>query len=121
MTGGFVIILLININPISLILQPRTVIRISNIRRTDDIKITNTTIGAIVTNGKLDKAMMGKVAAMAHNGYARTIRPVHTTADGDTIYAVSCGNVVTDVDVVGTIAAEVMARAIAKAVNSAVK
>lgn len=79
--------------------------------------ITNTTIGAIVTNGKLDKAMMGKVAAMAHNGYARTIRPVHTTADGDTIYAASCGNVVTDVDVVGTIAAEVMARAVTKAVE----
>lgn len=77
----------------------------------------NTTIGAIVTNGKLDKAMMGKAAAMAHNGYARTIRPVHTTADGDTIYAASCGRVVTDVDVVGTIAAEVMARAITRAVK----
>lgn len=80
---------------------------------------TNTTIGAIVTNGKLDKSMMGKVAAMAHNGFARTIRPVHTTADGDSIYAASCGNVVTDVDVVGTIAAEVMAKAVSRAVKCA--
>ncbi|MBR4754898.1 MAG: P1 family peptidase [Lachnospiraceae bacterium] len=79
---------------------------------------TNTTIGAIVTNGKLDKAMLGKAASMAHNGFARAIRPVHTTADGDTIYAISCGNVTTDVDVVGTIAAEVMARAITRAVRS---
>ncbi|MBR4754999.1 MAG: P1 family peptidase, partial [Lachnospiraceae bacterium] len=54
-----------------------------------------------------------------HNGFARAIRPVHTTADGDTIYAISCGQVVTDVDVVGTIAAEVMARAITRAARSA--
>ncbi len=79
----------------------------------------NTTIGAIVTNGHLDKSMMNKVAAMAHNGYARTINPVHTTADGDTIYAASCGDVQTDVDIVGTLAAHVMAKAVTKAAKEA--
>ena len=78
----------------------------------------NTTIGAIVTNGKFDKVQMKKIASMAHNGYARSIRPVHTTADGDTIHAVSCGEVTADVDVVGTLAAEVMARAIRNAIKS---
>ena len=41
----------------------------------------NTTIGAVLTNGAFNKAELGKIAAMAHNGYARAIRPVHTTAD----------------------------------------
>ena len=57
-----------------------------------------------------------KVAAMAHNGFARAIRPVHTTADGDSIYAMSVGNIQADLDVVGTLAATVMARAIKNAV-----
>lgn len=76
----------------------------------------NTTIGAIVTNGKFDKVQMKKIASMAHNGYARTIRPVHTSADGDSIYGVSTGNVTADPDVTGTLASMVMARAVNRAV-----
>ena len=76
----------------------------------------NTTIGAIVTNAKLDKAEMNKVASMASNGVARTIRPVNTSMDGDSIYAVSVGKVKSCADVVGTLAAHVMAKAINKAV-----
>lgn len=76
----------------------------------------NTTIGAIVTNGKFDKVQMQKIASMAHNGYARTIRPVHTSADGDSIYAASTGNVVADPDVTGTLASMVMAKAVNRAV-----
>lgn len=79
----------------------------------------NTTIGAILTNAAMDKALLNKVASMAHNGYARTIRPVHTTADGDSIYAVSTGNLPGDVNVVGTLAAYVMGKAINQAVRSA--
>ncbi len=45
----------------------------------------NTTIGCIITNADLNKAQMNKIASMAHNGYARCIRPVHTSSDGDTI------------------------------------
>ena len=76
----------------------------------------NTTIAAIVTNADLDKSEMNKVAAMASNGIARTIRPVNTSMDGDSVYAVSVGKVKSCADVVGTIAAHVLAKAINKAV-----
>ena len=56
---------------------------------------------------------------MAHNGYARSIKPVHTTADGDSIYAVSLGNLIADLDIVGTLAAQVVSEAILRAVESA--
>lgn len=56
---------------------------------------------------------------MTHNGYARTIRPVHTTADGDSIYAVSVGKETADLNVVGTIAAYIMGKAINRAVLAA--
>lgn len=78
----------------------------------------NTTIGAIITNGKFDKSQMKKIASMAQNGYARAIRPVHTTADGDSIYGLSVGEVTADLNVTGTLAALVMARAIKAAVLS---
>ena len=78
---------------------------------------TNTTIGAIVTNGKFDKAQLTRIAAQATNAYARCINPVGTLADGDTIYASSCGKQVpADVNMVGALAAEVMAQAIEDAV-----
>lgn len=76
-------------------------------------------IGAIITNAKFDKSQLCRIAAMTHNGYARSIRPVHTTADGDSIYALSVGTVEADLDVVGTIAAKVMSEAIIRAVKSA--
>ena len=79
----------------------------------------NTTLGCVVTNGKFGKTQMAKIAAMAQNGYARAIRPVHTTADGDSVYALSVGGVDADVNVVGTLAARVMARAVARAVLAA--
>ena len=56
---------------------------------------------------------------MAHDGYARAIRPVHTTADGDSIYAVSLGDLPADQDVVGALGAQVMAQAILRAVRAA--
>ena len=76
----------------------------------------NTTIGTVITNANLDKAQMNKVAAMASNGLARTIRPVNTSMDGDSIYALSTGKVKSSPDVVGTIAAYVMGKAINRAV-----
>ena len=79
----------------------------------------NTTIGAIVTNAAFDKSKVGKIAAMAHNGYARTIRPVHTANDGDSIYALSLGSVEADIDAVGTLAAYVMGKAVGRAVRAA--
>lgn len=82
-----------------------------------DLFSTNTTIGAVVTNAFFNKAEMNKIAAMAQNGLARTIRPVHTTADGDSVYALSCGEVQADINVVGTLASYVMAKAINRAVT----
>ena len=79
----------------------------------------NTTIGAIVTNAAFTKAQLCKIAGMAHNGYARSIRPVHTSADGDSIYALSVGEISADMDLVGTLAAQVMSEAILRGVTSA--
>ena len=56
---------------------------------------------------------------MAHNGFALSIRPVHTSTDGDIIYAVSIGNLKVDIDVVGTLASRVISEAIISAVNKA--
>lgn len=79
----------------------------------------NTTIGVVATNGLLSKPGAGKVASMAHNGYARTIRPVHTMFDGDTVFCLSLGNVKTDISTIGVLAAEVMSKAIVHAIKSA--
>lgn len=84
-----------------------------------DGPVTNTTIGAVITNARFDKTRLCKIAGMAHNGYARSIRPVHTSRDGDSIYAVSVGEVSADQDMVGTLAARVMSEAILRAVKSA--
>lgn len=77
----------------------------------------NTTIGIIITNARFDKTKLNKIASMSHNGYARAIHPVHTSADGDSIFAMSVGNVDADMDMVGTLASDVMATAILRAVN----
>ena len=58
---------------------------------------------------------MTKIASMARNAYARCIRPVGTMADGDTIYAASVGEVEADINMAGTLAAEVLGRAIKEA------
>ena len=79
----------------------------------------NTTLGIVVTNAKLNKTQLTKVAGMTHNGFARAIRPVHTYADGDSIYALSTGDLPGDVNVVGAMAAYAMERAIVRAVRLA--
>ena len=79
----------------------------------------NTTLGVVITNAEFRKPELCKIAGMAHDGFARSIRPVHTSADGDSIYAVSVGNVRADQDVAGALAAEVVSEAITRAVKSA--
>jgi L-aminopeptidase/D-esterase-like protein len=79
----------------------------------------NTVIGAVATNAKLSKAQAAKVAQMAHDGLARTVRPAHTMLDGDTIFALSTGAKKADVSTIGAFAAEVMAQAILRAVKMA--
>jgi L-aminopeptidase/D-esterase-like protein len=81
----------------------------------------NTTLGVVATNATLTKTQATRVAQMAHDGYARAISPVHTTVDGDLIFTLATGvrpgNV--DVGVIGALAAEVMADAIARAARQA--
>lgn len=85
-----------------------------------DNKFTgNTTLGVVITNASFNKSQLCKIAGMTHDGYARSIRPVHTTADGDSIYAVSVGDVEADQDLVGSLSAVVMSEAIKRAVYSA--
>ena len=80
----------------------------------------NTTIGAVVTNAVMTKAQATKVASMAHNGYARTIRPAHTLFDGDTIFAIGTGQVAADMNAIGILAARAVEQAVLRAVKSAV-
>lgn len=87
--------------------------------RADNLFTGNTTIGAVVTNAGFGKSQLKKIAAMAHNGLARTIRPVHTSADGDSIYALSVGSLRANLDAVGTLAAHVMGKAVNDAVRAA--
>ncbi len=79
----------------------------------------NTTLGVVITNAYFEKPALCKIAGMGHDGFARTIRPVHTSADGDSIYALSVGDVRADQDLVGTLAAEVLEKAVLRAVMSA--
>ena len=79
----------------------------------------NTTLAVVLTNGRFDKARLCKIAGMAQDGYARSISPVHTSADGDSIYAASVGELAADQDLVGALAAEVVSEAILRAVQSA--
>ncbi|MFI3175400.1 MAG: P1 family peptidase [Bacillota bacterium] len=80
----------------------------------------NTTIGVIATNVKLTKAEATKIASMAHNGLARSIRPVHTTMDGDTIFCLSTGEIVLDpvpVDLLGIMAVRAVETAVHRGVT----
>jgi len=76
----------------------------------------NTAIGIVATNAKLNKEQINKVAQMAQDGLARTIRPAHTMLDGDTIFALATGAKKADVNIVGAFGAEVFARAVMRAV-----
>jgi L-aminopeptidase/D-esterase-like protein len=81
----------------------------------------NTTLGVIATNATLTKAQARKVAQMAHDGLARTIYPIHTPADGDTIFALAGGTRAGEPDIlaIGALAADVMADAVVRAALSA--
>jgi len=77
----------------------------------------NTTIGVVATNAKLTKVQAQKIAQMAHDGYARAISPIHTPADGDTIFSLATGtwDGQASYGTIGALAAEVMADAIVRA------
>jgi L-aminopeptidase/D-esterase-like protein len=89
----------------------------------------NTTIAVVATTGSLTKVQVSKVAQMAHDGIAQTIRPAHTMFDGDTVFALALGQksqittnstiAASQVSTIGAAAAATLARAIIKAVRLA--
>ncbi|MCA1467540.1 P1 family peptidase [Bradyrhizobium sp. IC3195] len=83
----------------------------------------NTTIGAVVTNAALTKPQAKRLAMIAHTGFARAIYPVHAPTDGDVLFAAAtCETPIeplVGLTELGTIAANVVARAIARGVYSA--
>ncbi|MBP6898173.1 MAG: P1 family peptidase [Gammaproteobacteria bacterium] len=85
---------------------------------------TNTTIGVIATDAVLTKVQAQRLAAVAHDGLARAINPVHTMSDGDTLFALATGRVALEdeapgMTVLSTMAAEVAAQATVRAVLAA--
>jgi L-aminopeptidase/D-esterase-like protein len=78
----------------------------------------NTTIGVVATNAGLTKSQATKMAQMAHDGLARCINPVHTPQDGDTLFAIATGTGTggPDLTVLGTLAADVTAQAVRRAI-----
>jgi L-aminopeptidase/D-esterase-like protein len=82
-------------------------------------RTSNTLIGVVATNARLSKEEANKVAQMAQDGVARTVRPAHTMFDGDTLFALSTGRKGADVNLIGAFAAEVVAQAVVRAVQAA--
>jgi L-aminopeptidase/D-esterase-like protein len=128
--NGVMIGALVAVNAIGDVIDPKTGRKIAGLRsgsslawlkknQTRPAVKSNTVIGVIATNAKLTKAEATKVAQMAQDGLAQTIRPAHTPYDGDTIFALATGEIKTDVSMVGAFAAEVMAEAILRAVQMA--
>ena len=83
--------------------------------------LQHTTLGIVATNATMTKTQATRVAQMAHDGFARAISPAHTSADGDLIFALATEERTApdDIDTIGTLAAEVMAEAILRAVRAA--
>jgi len=75
----------------------------------------NTTLAVVATNARLDKTRCLLVAQGAHDGYARSIEPAHTTLDGDAAIALATGEVDAPVDVVRALAARAVEAAIRQA------
>lgn len=79
----------------------------------------NTTIGVVLTNARLTKAQATKVSSTVHDAYARAIKPVHTSNDGDTVFTFASGEVEVPPDFAAVLATEAMQGAIERAVLTA--
>ncbi|MBP1749727.1 MAG: peptidase DmpA [Deltaproteobacteria bacterium] len=81
--------------------------------------LVNTTLGVVATNARFSKRDMTKVSQMAQGGLIKTINPVHTTFDGDLVFALSIGDIEADINQVGVLAEFVLAEAIKRAIKKA--
>ena len=136
--GGLVVGALVAVNTFGDVVDPKTSEVLAGARklRSDEMADTlavmrgfvgraalrfasSTIVGVVATNGQLTKEEANKVAQMAQDGIARTVRPAHTLFDGDTLFALATGDKRADVNLVGAYAAEVVAEAIVRAVRAA--
>lgn len=101
-----------------------------SLRSTEDLMLTdltdpkilfasNTTIGCIITNARLSKPQANRLATLAHNGLARTIKPVHTAFDGDSIFVMASGRAEVFSDALSVLAVRAIMGAVRTAVLSA--
>jgi L-aminopeptidase/D-esterase-like protein len=84
----------------------------------------NTTLSVVATNARLTKEWANKIAQVANDGFARTIKPVHSLFDGDTVFCISTGNVEVDffdISLISQVAAEAIEKSIINAVKHAQK
>ena len=136
---GLVVAALVAVNAYGDVIDPATGRVVAGVRTEDGTRLAdarallrsgaahkkplgeNSTIGIVATNARLTKTQAAKVAQMAHDGLARAITPVHSLADGDTLFALSTGTLVGEADVsrVGALAAEAVADAVLRAVRAA--
>ena len=91
----------------------------SSVQQQKNVFTGNTTIGCVITNAALTKDQCSTLASMTHDGFAAAIKPVHSSADGDTAFYMSCGDVQVNADALGDLSAYVMAKAINEGVRSA--
>ncbi len=131
---GTIIGAIVAVNALGDIIDPRTQQIIAGARNPIGGFIAsnpfgNTTIAIVATSASLPKAAINKVAQMAHNGLAQTIRPAHTMFDGDTVFALALGTqsatrpdqatLASQISMIGAAAATTLARAIIKAIRHA--
>ena len=127
---GIIIGALVAVNAFGDVVDPSSGIKIAGMKtgttlewmkqnKANRVVKSNTVIGVIATNASLTKSQATKVAQMAQDGLARTIRPAHTLFDGDTIFTLATGRQEAEVSRVGAFAAEVMAEAVLRAVRMA--
>ncbi len=138
--GGITVGAIVAVNAVGDVLDPTTGRLVAGLRSADGRRLVGTmpsllagdmpaglqagmatTIGCVATDARLTKAQAQKVAQMAHDGLARTIDPVHTMFDGDTVFALATGRSAREGNpsAIGAIAAAVMASAVLQAVRSA--
>jgi L-aminopeptidase/D-esterase-like protein len=134
---GVVVAALVAVNAMGDVRDPRTGKIVAGARKTPDSREFadtveqmkrgtpgsagggNTTLAVVATNALLTKLQATKLAQFAGLGMARTIYPVNTTVDGDTVFTLSHGDRQADINVLGVAAAEAVAEAILRAVRLA--
>lgn len=138
--NGVTVAAMVAVNAVGDVIDPRSGEVVAGARSEDGLRMVGTTqailngevlqhlmpgsatsIGVVATDAVISKVQANKIAQMAHDGLARSINPVHTLTDGDTLFALGTGasGLQVHTTVLGTLAAEVVARAVLNAVRAA--